>query len=118
MRHRSTSREPASTGRSRERNSVRKPKSAIDDRLRLTIQKPDGAVIGRIESITETGLLALLDGDIDSDRRYSFTLHLNRGTVGGEIEDAGSAGDRRRLRFVALSDTDRRLLDPYFSHDE
>ena len=97
---------------------MRRPKSTADDRLRLTIQTPEGAVIGRIESVSETGVTALLNGELSPDVRYSFTLHLNGGTVGGEVEDAGSLGDVRRLRFVALSDTDRRLLDPYFSGDE
>lgn len=96
---------------------MRKPKSAADDRLRLTIQKPEGAVTGRIESVTETGLTAQLRGDLSPDVRYAFTLHLGGGTVGGEIEDTGPEGDLRRLRFVALTSSDLRLLDPYLSQD-
>jgi hypothetical protein len=97
---------------------VRKPKSTVDDRLRLTIQKPEGAVVGRIDSVTETGVMALLNGELSQDVRYPFTLHLNGGTVGGEVEDAGSIGDLRRLRFVALTGSDMRLLEPYFSLDQ
>jgi hypothetical protein len=90
----------------------------VDDRLRLTIQKPDGSVMGRIEAVTETGVTALLNGELSPDMRYSFTLHLSGGTVGGEVEDAGAAGDLRRLRFVALTGADLRLLEPYFSLDQ
>jgi hypothetical protein len=42
---------------------------------------------------------------------------LGGGTVGGEIEDTGPEGDLRRLRFVALTQSDLRLLDPYLSQD-
>ncbi len=97
---------------------MRKPKSTRDDRLRLTIQKPEGAVVGRIDSLSETGAMALLNGEISPDVRYPFTLHLSTGTVGGEVEDAGSLGELRRLRFVALTCSDLRLLEPYFSQDQ
>jgi hypothetical protein len=61
---------------------------------------------------------ALLDGELAPDLRYPFTLHLSSGTVGGEVEDAGSVGDFRRLRFVALTGSDLRLLEPYFLQEE
>jgi hypothetical protein len=97
---------------------VAKPKSPADERLRLTIQTSERAVVGRIESLSETGLMARLDGDLVPDVRYSFLLHVHGGSLGGQVEDAGSAGDLQRLRFVALSRADLDLLQPYFCADE
>ena len=84
---------------------------------RLTIYLPEGAVAGRVLRFTETGLVAMVDGEVPRSERYGFTLHFRGGVIAGEVTSLGQEDRTCRLQFAALTAADRARLEPLIEED-
>jgi hypothetical protein len=89
-----------------------KRKATVNDQ-RLTVYLPEGAVAGRVVRFTETGLLAVVEGEVPRGERFRFTLHCQGRVIAGDIQSLAQEDRVCRLQFLALSPADRQCLEPF-----
>ncbi len=84
---------------------------------RLTVFLPDGAVAGRALEFTQTGMTALVEGEVPRGEPMRFVLHLQGGIISGEVRCLGQEDRVCRLQFAALTARDRDRLEPFMLPD-